>query len=177
MIYDIINTNHLIIERDFNMEELVEFVLEVIIGIFEASYDGVGKTSKDRFNEEKLDVTKNQESYIAGIIATTIALSYHDDHKLDRHEKKMIRDLLKKYRDILTKKTRKNIKYIKKQKLSLGHLKVLYNKLNIDRYTIVKITRDLERILKHIEKDTTKQIQFLRDLHKEYNPDYHYHLA
>jgi len=160
------------------MDDLVEIVFEIVFEVVVNLFDGVFNNIQplqNQFDAMLLNNIERRETYISGLIATTVALSYHDDQKLDKHEKKMISDLIKNHHDVISKKTRKNIKYIKKQKLTIENLSILFVKLDVDNETIVNIINDLGRILKSIDKDTSKQLEFLNHLHQKYNKDYNYH--
>ncbi|QVK17565.1 hypothetical protein KHQ81_12000 [Mycoplasmatota bacterium] len=153
------------------MDFLLEIVIELVGGILEGVFSEIigdknrGTNSLDKTIEiNSLDETSYHESYIAGLLATTIAISYADDHKLDKEEKKMINHFIKNYKYDLSKKAKKNIKYIRRHKISRGNLNLIYIKLNIDGHMILKITNDIEHILKHSNKDISKQMELINEI-------------
>lgn len=152
------------------MDELLEFVFEIV---FDAIGESLPDIRKKKFSVSKIEDINNRESYIAGLIATTLSLSYIDDKKLDKHEKKMINDLLKTYHYELTKKTIKNIKYLRRHKINLEQLKLLYIRLNIDAYTIIKITDDLDSILRRLDKNTSLQRDYLSQIRSIYQDKFY----
>lgn len=145
------------------VEILFELAFELVFG---AVVEGV-KSYTGNIEINSLQETFNQESYISGLIATAIAISYADNHKLDKQEKKMINNLMKKYKHDLSKKTKKNIKYIRRHKISMGNLNLIYVKLNIDYYMVNKITYDIERILRYSDKDISKQLKFINEIRND----------
>ncbi len=150
------------------MEFIFDLALEVVAGLLEVSFKGI---SKKEFEVSIISETKDRESYITGLIATTLSLSYVDDKLVDKHEKKIIKDLLNTYRRDLTKKTVKNIKYLRKHIIDLDKLKLLYTRLNIDNYTIIKIVNDLDWILQKQEKENKIQRDYLNQIRNIYQDD------
>ncbi len=157
------------------MDDLVEVLIEVVGEILEGLLEGIIDFAPKHFNATHLIETNNRESYVTGLIATALLLCYSDDKTFDRHERKMVKQIIQSHKKEMTKKMKKNITYIfkSKKKIGLENLKVLFTKLNVDNDTVINITYDLEKMLREINKDTTKLQDTLLNIRKEYKPEFY----
>jgi len=112
------------------------------------------------------------ETYIVGLIVTAITLFYDNDNRLDKHERKVFKRLMKTYKKEISIKNRRQIQKLLKTKLSLDNLMSLYDKLGINRYSVIKIASDLERIIYEVDNNEI-DITFLKELKKSANPEYY----
>ncbi|ERJ11752.1 hypothetical protein [Haloplasma contractile] len=146
-------------------EGVVEVVGELVVGAVSEVRKSNRKKKEAFLNVVRLD---GKQDYITALIGTSVALSYADDGQLDRHEKRMIKELIKRYKYDLSIKTKRNIRYVKRRKMNLVKLLKLYKRLNIDDHKILKIISDLHSLLVYGEKDVSKQKEFLNQLRKHF---------
>jgi mRNA-degrading endonuclease RelE of RelBE toxin-antitoxin system len=153
------------------MDDILEIVVEVICGVIEALFEEKA-TKYNNFKVMEFTDIHAHETYIVGLIVTAITLFYDNDNRLDKHERKVFKRLMKTYKKEISIKNRRQIQKLLKTKLSLDNLMSLYDKLGINRYSVIKIASDLERIIYEVDNNEI-DITFLKELKKSANPEYY----
>jgi|SRR5690554_783943 len=158
------------------MDDLLEIVFEMVgeifSSIFEKKKNKLGNDDSG-FKLMHLNGLQENESYIVGFIITAIAYFYHGDNKLDKSERKIINKFINNLKDEISKKTRKKIKKVIKRQISFDNLTYFFDSLNIDKYSVMKITNDIERLLREKNKNSVEGHKFIDKLRKIYNPEYY----
>ncbi|ERJ11753.1 hypothetical protein [Haloplasma contractile] len=142
---------------------LIRFIVEAI-DFFLDIKDTTDVNPDKEMNLTNILNTADYDTKITSLVITAITLSYADDGKLDKQEKRIIKRLIKDHRQSLSKEAIKNIKYIKRHQMNKERLFRLYSRLNVNKQTALTIIDELDSLLDYSQSNIIKKRTFLKEL-------------